>query len=112
MLFYFMKAIKQINRDLNFQLNKQLFISGYSQGGHSTLALHKKLQQEYSSEYEVTASSPMSGPYDISDTQDKVMFDFYTQPHYLPYLLISYNEVYDIFPKDSFYNIFKEPIIC
>ena len=106
---YFMKAIKEVNRRLKFKLNKQLFLTGYSQGGHATLALHQKLQEEYYVDYKVTASSPMSGPYDPLDVQGKVMFDYYTQPHYLPYLLISYNEVYNIFPKETFYEIFNHP---
>jgi len=106
---YLMKAINEVNQDLKFNLNKQLFLTGYSQGGHATLALHKKLQEEYYLDYKVTASSPMSGPYDPLNIQEKVMFNNYTQPHYLPYLLISYNEVYDIFPKGEFYDIFNHP---
>jgi len=106
---YFMKAIEAVNESLKFKLNKQLFLTGYSQGGHSTLALHQKIQEEYYVDYKVTASSPMSGPYDPLDVQEKVMFNHYTQPHYLPYLLISYNEVYNMLPKESFYDIFKHP---
>ena len=106
---YFLNAIKEINQELEFELNDQLFITGYSQGGHATLALHKKIQEKYAEDYRVTASSPMSGPYDPLDVQEKVMFKPYSQPHYLPYLLISYNEVYDIFPNHEFYNIFNHP---
>ena len=106
---YFMKAVEEINSELGIVLNQQLFITGYSQGGHATLALHKKLEEEYSVDYQVTASSPMSGPYDPLEVQAQVMFDNYTQPHYLPYLLVSYNEVYNMFSKNNFYDIFIPP---
>ncbi len=106
---YFLKSLQDINKKLNIRLNNQLFITGYSQGGHAALALHKKLQDEYSDFFPVTASSPMSGPYDPLDIQGRVMFKSYTQPHYLTYLLTSYNEVYGMVPKDQFYNIFKAP---
>ena len=105
---YFLKAIAEINEKLDIELNNQLFITGYSQGGHATLALHKKIQEDYK-DYCVTASSPMSGPYDPLDIQGRVMFKPYSQPHYLPYLLLSYNKVYNIFSDKDFYNIFNHP---
>ncbi|MFZ2989528.1 alpha/beta hydrolase family protein [Ideonella sp.] len=44
----------------------QLFISGYSQGGHVAMATHKVIERDYSSEFTVTASAPMSGPHNLS----------------------------------------------
>jgi len=106
----FMKAIDELDDRLALQKrNEQLFISGYSQGGHACLATHKKLQEHYP-QISVTASSPMSGPYDLSGVQAQVMFSEYSQPHYLPYLLMGYNEVYGLFEKESFYDVvFKDP---
>ncbi len=106
---YFMKAAEEINKEIGLNFNDQLFISGYSQGGHSTLALHRKLQNKYKGQYPVTASSPMSGPYDLAGEQSTVMFRKYPQPHYLPYLLIGYNTAYNVFPEEDFYNVFAEP---
>ncbi|MGB1247408.1 MAG: alpha/beta hydrolase family protein [Chitinophagales bacterium] len=104
-----LRAIRELNKELDLVWNQELYITGYSQGGHSTLALHRKLQQEYSTEFKVTASSPMSGAYDMAGAQSVVMFQPYTQPFYLPYLLKSYNEIYDIFPEDEFLDIYNEP---
>ena len=53
-------------------LNDQIFISGYSQGGHAGMAIHRLLELEYQDEYTVTAASHMSGPYSISES----MIDF------------------------------------
>lgn len=105
-----MKAVVELDSILSVKRDSMIFISGYSQGGHAAMAVHRKLQEEYSDKYTVTASSPMSGPYDLDGVQADVMFHPYSQPHYLPYLLLGYNEVYNIFDRDQFYDlVFSEP---
>lgn len=91
-----LRAVRDLREELNFELNDQLFIWGYSQGGHAAMALHKKIEEEYPDEFEVTASAPMSGPYDISGVQAEVITGdlAYPTPGYLPYVVISYQEVY------------------
>ncbi|HZX75129.1 MAG TPA: lipase family protein, partial [Cyclobacteriaceae bacterium] len=54
---------------LSITRNDQLFLVGYSQGGHATMAAHQLIQEHYSNYFTVTASSPMSGPYDLSGVQ-------------------------------------------
>lgn len=44
----------------------QLFISGYSEGGHVAMATHKVIERDYASEFTVTASAPMSGPHNMA----------------------------------------------
>tara|TARA_B100000683_G_scaffold118576_2_gene116595 strand:- start:3763 stop:4989 length:1227 start_codon:yes stop_codon:yes gene_type:complete len=105
----FLKIIDKFNKKHGHKRNEEIFITGYSQGGHACLALHKKLQKEYSDEFPVKASSPMSGPYDLAVTQAEVMYQEYSQPHYLPYLLIGTNAAYNIWPQERFYKIFKNP---
>jgi hypothetical protein len=70
----------------------KLFISGYSQGGHATLATHRMLQNNYADRFPVTASAPMSGPYNIFFAVYDGRNKFYTQPGYMPYLLKGYYE--------------------
>jgi poly(3-hydroxybutyrate) depolymerase len=45
--------------------NSQLFITGYSQGGHVAMATHKIIERDYAGEFTVTASGPMSGPHNM-----------------------------------------------
>jgi len=47
----------------------QLFVTGYSQGGHVAMAAHRALQAAGES---VTASAPMSGPYALSAFADAI----------------------------------------
>ena len=101
-------AARELNKQLGLNTNEQLFLTGYSEGGYATLATQKMIQEKYSSEIKVTASSAMSGAYDMAGVQSNVMFRPYSQPHYLPYLLRAYNEVYKVVGNDV-NIIYKSP---
>lgn len=77
---------------LNVKLNHHLFVTGYSQGGHAAMATTRMLQQNYAGEYTVTASAPMSGPYDIENTVYEGRNNPYDYPGFLMLLLRSYFE--------------------
>lgn len=80
-------------------LNGQLFIAGYSQGGHATLALQRELEMYHTNELPLTASAPMAGPYDMSGTMTSFMTQevAYASPAYLAYVLFGLDAVYDLF---------------
>lgn len=80
--------------------NDQLFITGYSQGGHAAMAMHQVVERDYSDVFTVTASAPMSGPYSISgEMKDIVLGDeAYNFPAYIINVALSFNLVYDLFP--------------
>lgn len=78
--------------------NRQLFITGYSQGGHSAMATHKYIQEHaLQSEFNVVASAPLSGAYALNGAQYDLIFDgdssYYASP-FLPYILAGMQEVY------------------
>ena len=89
--------------------NGQLFLAGYSQGGHATMALHRLLEAEFNQSITVTASAPMSGPYDISETQAQVITNdsVYSQPAFLPFVMFGLNQVYNFFGNPS--NVLEPP---
>ncbi|MBK9177089.1 MAG: alpha/beta fold hydrolase [Flavobacteriales bacterium] len=91
-----LRAAREFCAQRNVQLNGQLFLIGYSQGGHACAATHRLLQEEHTDEFTVTASAPCSGPYDVSGVQAQVMVspDPYPAPYYLPYVILSYRYVY------------------
>lgn len=93
----------QILDTLGIIRNGQLFLMGYSQGGHSTMAAHQLIQESYGNYFTVTASAPMSGPYDISGIQAEIISanNPYPNPGYLPYFLLAYNSVYHIYANNS-----------
>lgn len=102
-------AARQYADQNDILLNDQLFVTGYSQGGHAAAAAHRALQETYSDEFTVTASAPMSGPYSISgEMRDVILSDNeYFFPAYAPNTILSYDYVYDLF--DEVGEVFKEP---
>ncbi len=99
------------------QDNKQLYLTGYSQGGHVAMATNKYIK-DYNSqnEFNVVASAPMSGAYNLSGAQRDLVFEdsTYAVPLFLPNIIIGYQSVYgnlfnnynDVFdaPYDNIYE--------
>lgn len=76
--------------------NDQVFLTGYSQGGHASMALHRMLETELSAEFQVTRAAHLSGPYSISEVMRGILFsdEPYGNPAYLVNTLFSYQYVY------------------
>ena len=77
--------------------NGELFLTGYSQGGHAAMAAHKYFEENnLLGEFNVLGSAPCSGPYEMSGAMaDTILSPFpYSNPGYLVYLLSSYQMVY------------------
>jgi Secretion system C-terminal sorting domain/Secretory lipase len=74
--------------------DSRLFLTGYSQGGHSSAALHRLL--EGSAEFNVVAGAHLSGPYSISGVMRDLLFsdEPYSRPAYLINTMFSYQYVY------------------
>lgn len=96
-----LKAVQAYLPRLDVQVNEQLFITGYSQGGHAAMALHRELARNYADEFPVTASAPMSGPYSISGAMKALFFsdEEYGQPSYVVHTILSYDAAYGLYDK-------------
>jgi hypothetical protein len=81
-------------------LSGKLFLCGYSQGGHVTMALHRELETFHTNEFPLTASAPMAGAYDLSGVTADDFLSGRPQPnpYYFAYLLAAYQEVYHLAP--------------
>jgi pimeloyl-ACP methyl ester carboxylesterase len=93
-----LRAAKVVCATNGFSLSGKLFLCGYSQGGHATMALLRELETGHSTEFPVTACAPMAGAYDLSGTS---RLDFLSgreqpNPYYFLYLLGAYQEVYGV----------------
>ena len=76
--------------------NDQLFITGYSQGGHAGMALHRALELAANPVGTVTAAAHLSGPYSISGVMRQQILSEapYYYPAYIPNTALSYQTVY------------------
>jgi pimeloyl-ACP methyl ester carboxylesterase len=90
-------------------LNGQVFVTGYSQGGHVAMALHRELERYHTNEFAVTASAPMAGPYDMSGVEmnDILSARCPPNPYYAAYVVMAYQSVYGLGP--SWTNLLVAP---
>jgi pimeloyl-ACP methyl ester carboxylesterase len=86
-----LKAARELAmlNELNF--NGRLFLAGYSQGGYATMAAHKSIEENGLENFDLIASFPSSGGYDVKGVQE---FFFqqqtYSQPFYIAFVALSY----------------------
>ncbi len=95
---------------LTYTLNDEVFLIGYSQGGHATMGLHKYIEDNnLLAEFDVKASAPLSGPFDLAGKQSDMLLDSaYSNPGYVAYIINSYQHVYgDLYTSPSQY--YKSP---
>jgi len=60
-----LKAVKELCSKLSVSVTGKVFITGLSEGGHTTLAVQEYLETSSSEEaFTLTASAPIGGPYD------------------------------------------------
>ena len=91
------RAVLEVLDVLQVNHDNRLFITGYSQGGHAAMAMHRLIQNEFSDEFNVVAASPMSGPYSLKDIMFDRMIDdlpYTAGAAFLPYVVLSFQEVY------------------
>jgi len=90
--------------------NGELFLTGYSQGGHAAMATHKYIEENsLLEEFNVIASAPCSGPYEITGAMaDTILAASYSNPGYIVYIMASYQRVYgDLYT--SYSDVLKAP---
>ncbi|MDX2001978.1 MAG: T9SS type A sorting domain-containing protein [Chitinophagales bacterium] len=103
-----LRACREFCANNNIALNGQIFLTGYSQGGHAAMATQRELETFHANEFTVTACAPLSGPYDISGKQKDFLVANtpYPDPSYLPYVMFAYQDVYG-----TFYDSVQEVIV-
>lgn len=104
-----LRATKELTGNyLNVELNDDLYIAGYSQGGWATMQLQKEIETKYMDEFNLKASACGAGPYNLSYINQYVTEKtMYPMPYFLGYLFNSYINLENITtPVDS---IFKVP---
>jgi hypothetical protein len=69
------KPAREIAKQNGLPVGKDLFVTGYSEGGAVAMWATRRMAGMSDPDYLVTRSAPLSGPYDLSDTQVKSMLD-------------------------------------
>lgn len=91
--------------DKNFlplSLSGDLFLAGYSQGGHATISAQRKLETDFPLEFAIKASAPMAGILSFEySTQLNVLKDsiYYPVPSVYPYIISSIQATQHLYPN-------------
>jgi predicted esterase len=101
----FIRAAKAFALENNINLNDQLFLTGYSEGGYAALATLEKIEKEgLLKEIPVTMAAPMAGPYDVNLTAFGVLSQpTLSVPSFMADVGYAYAKAYDR-PLDSVIN--------
>ena len=104
-----LRAGRQFATDHDLPLSSQLFLVGYSHGGHATMALFRALETFHTDEFTVTAAAPMAGAYDLGGiTADSVISGApQPNPYYFALLLAGYQATYHL--ADNLADLLQPP---
>jgi pimeloyl-ACP methyl ester carboxylesterase len=100
-------ASRNVLASLRVKQTGELFTFGFSQGGHSALAVHRKLQHMH---VPVTGTATVGGVFDVEEWFLSLLTTN-TPPQagalYVSYILLAYDDVYDVFDRTS--DVFRKP---
>ncbi len=101
-----LKAARQLASDKDIEFNRKLFLAGYSQGGYATMATHRAIETNGLDGFDLVASFPASGGYDVKGMQEYFFsLDTYDQPFFLAYVAMAYRTSYSWSqPLTDFFN--------
>lgn len=89
------KAAKELAAEQNINFNGKLFLAGYSQGGYATMATHKSIEQNGLPGFNLIASFPAAGGYDVKAMQEYFFgLPTYREPFYIAYVALAYKTHY------------------
>jgi hypothetical protein len=90
------KAVKEFFQQEGIPYINDLYLCGYSQGGHAALATQQYIESQPLPDVNLKINVAGSGPYYLSLIQKRFAFenDAYDNASFLPYLLLSYQAAY------------------
>ena len=103
-----MIAAKELAYLEGYKFNGKAFLSGYSEGGFATMATHKAIEEDGLEGFELVASAPAAGGYDLKGMQEYFFAqEVYHQPYYMAYVALSFKNTYGW--NQPLSDFFQEP---
>ncbi len=101
-----LRAVEELASLREFKLNNDLYLTGYSMGGWATMHVQKEIETNHSSEFNLKASAPSAGPYDLNFVNDYVLnLESYSNPYFMGFVFESYKNLNEInTPLDEIFN--------
>ena len=87
------RAARNAAKVLGASLNGKVMLTGYSQGGHSSMAAHREIEKNLSSEINVVAGAHLAGPYNLSGSM-KLTDAIAGYQFFVPYFITAWQKIY------------------
>ena len=87
------RAARNAAKVLNASLNGKVMLTGYSQGGHASMAAHREIEKSLSGEITVVAGAHLAGPYNLSGSM-KLTDAIAGYQFFVPYLVTAWQKIY------------------
>lgn len=101
------RAARKAATTLSASLSGKVMVTGYSQGGHSSMAAHRAIERDNASEINLVAGAHLAGPYNLSGSF-KTTNAIAGYQFFVPYLVTAWQKVYGNIYSD-FNTVFKAP---
>ncbi len=101
-----MRAAKTYSSENQITLDGRVFLTGYSEGGYASLITQRAIEEDYTSEFDLTAVAPIAGPYDLKGTVDAAFKsnNYQGDIAYIGFFFTAYNEIYRWNRLNDFFN--------
>lgn len=87
------RAARNAAQALGASLNGKVMLTGYSQGGHSSMAAHREIEKNLAGEINVVAGAHLAGPYNLSGSMASgaaiAGYQFF-----VPYFITAWQKIY------------------
>lgn len=87
------RAARAASGQVGGSLNGKVMLTGYSQGGHSSMAAHREIEKNLASEINVVAGAHLAGPYNLSGSM-KLTDAIAGYQFFVPYLVTAWQKIY------------------
>jgi pimeloyl-ACP methyl ester carboxylesterase len=89
------RAARNAAKALDLTLNGKIMVSGFSQGGHASMATQRAIESDNADEFNLVAAAHLAGSYDMSGS----LIDGITNPilgvqYFMPYEITALQKVY------------------
>jgi pimeloyl-ACP methyl ester carboxylesterase len=101
------RAARNATGPVGFALSGKVMVTGYSQGGHASMAAQRNGERDASDELNIVAGAHLSGPYNLSGSV-KIPVAIAGYQYFVPFLITAWQKVYgDVY--NGVGTVFKAP---
>jgi pimeloyl-ACP methyl ester carboxylesterase len=87
------RAARRAATEMGTSLSGKVMVTGYSQGGHSSMAAHRAIERDHAGEINLVAGAHLAGPYNLSGSF-KLPNAIAGYQFFVPYLVTAWQKVY------------------